>query len=78
VSLIDRGLPLPFTVIAVSDPNDLLSYPIAKAFAETEKTRDYRFVNVITGIGRKYANGLVANPLQAHTRTHNQSFRARS
>ena len=59
--------PLPFTVIAVSDPNDLLSYPIPKAFADPEKGPEYRFVNVITGIGRKYANGLVANPLQAHT-----------
>lgn len=58
---------LPFTVIAVSDPNDLLSYPIPKSFAEEIACKDARFVNVITEIARPFALGMFANPLKAHT-----------
>jgi len=57
----------PFTIIAISDPNDLLSYPIPKGFGKSEETRDYQFINVITPIARKYALGTVAHPGKAHT-----------
>lgn len=54
-----------FTVVAMSDPNDLLSYDISDTLALL--VPDVRFANVNVKLGRSYL-GLVSNPLGAHTR----------
>lgn len=51
------------TVVAMSDPNDLLSYDITDAMAIG--ARNIRFVNVDLYLARRW--GFVANPLGAHT-----------
>ena len=53
-----------FTVVAISDPSDLLSYDISDTFALLAP--HIQFANVHVKLGRRYL-GLVANPLGAHT-----------
>jgi hypothetical protein len=52
-------------IVTVSDPNDLLSYPLPIWLAD-EFPGD-RFVNVTTLIAERFLAGTVANPIQAHT-----------
>lgn len=58
------GLPSLLPIIAVSDPNDLLSYAISAEFARRHSAAS--FINVRTRIARPWF-GRLANPLKAHT-----------
>lgn len=51
-------------VVTISDPDDILSYPISASFA-TEYP-NARFVNVRTPIGKRYVAGLINHPVKAH------------
>lgn len=66
---IKREITLPITIITISDPNDLLSYPIPRSFAEDVACKTARFVIVTTPIARPFASGYIANPMTAHTVT---------
>lgn len=57
-----------FTVVAISDPNDLLSYDVSDTLALMAP--EVRFVNVSTRIGTNFL--LAVEPLGAHT-GHNRS-----
>jgi hypothetical protein len=52
-------------VVAMSDPNDLLSYPIDDRFAARFPTDS--FVNVTIGVSGRGLFRVVTNPLRAHT-----------
>lgn len=67
--LLKGGAEKSFSVVAISDPNDLLSYDISDTFAWSAP--DIRFVNVNARLGRSYW-GFVVDPLGAHTR-HDQN-----
>ena len=56
-------------IIAVSDPSDLLSYPIPESISAANVS----FVNVTCPLGRRFALGTVVNPLQAHTAAKHDS-----
>jgi hypothetical protein len=58
---------LPLEVVTISDPNDLLSYPLPPEFAQLFDRRQVRFVNVTTLIAPRFLSGAVANPIKAHT-----------
>jgi hypothetical protein len=64
---IRREIARPITIVTISDPTDLLSYPIPKSFAEDIACKSARFVNVTTPIARPFASGYIANPMTAHT-----------
>lgn len=53
-----------FSVVAMSDPNDLLSYDVSDTFALLAP--DINFANVNIRLGKTYGN-IFADPLQAHT-----------
>jgi hypothetical protein len=53
----------PRQIVAVSDPSDLLSYPIPDSITETGTT----FFNVTRPLGHRLAFGMVVEPLGAHT-----------
>ena len=50
-------------IVAVSDPSDLLSYPLPESVVE----EGWRFVNVLRPFGRRLLAGLVVEPIGAHT-----------
>jgi hypothetical protein len=50
-------------IVAVSDPSDLLSYPIPESIT----VPGVSFINVTCSLGSRYALGAVVNPLGAHT-----------
>jgi hypothetical protein len=52
-------------VVNVSDPNDLLSYPLPPDFQPAFP--DVRFVNVTKLIAHRFLSGALADPQQAHT-----------
>jgi hypothetical protein len=52
-------------VVTISDPNDLLSYPLPVWLADQFPAA--RLVNVTTIIAQRFLAGTVANPMQAHT-----------
>lgn len=55
-------------VAAISDPNDLLSFPISPEFARRHGAgRTTLFVNVTKSVARRSILGLAVHPLQAHT-----------
>jgi hypothetical protein len=58
---------LPLEVVTISDPNDLLSYPLPPEFAQLFDQGQVRFVNVTTLIAPRFLSGAVANPIKAHT-----------
>jgi hypothetical protein len=59
----ERGAPR-LTIVALSDPNDLLSYEIPQYFID--KFPETRFVNVAIGVSGPGLFRIVANPLEAH------------
>ena len=61
----ERAIRFPMEVVTISDPNDLLSYPVPESLA-----RDYpkhRFINVRTRLAWTLLGGLAAWPKTAHT-----------
>jgi hypothetical protein len=52
-------------VVTISDPDDILSYPISPSLAK--HYGNAHFVNVRTPIGRRYLAGALTNPVRAHT-----------
>ncbi len=52
-------------VVAISDPDDILSYPISPSLAK--HYGNAQFVNVRTPIGKRYFAGRLTDPLGAHT-----------
>ena len=58
------GQPIPLTLVAFSDPNDLLTYFISQRFKD--HCRDLAFANVIVTNADKSWLFLSADPLQAH------------
>ncbi|MEJ1297046.1 MAG: hypothetical protein RPU64_00590 [Candidatus Sedimenticola sp. (ex Thyasira tokunagai)] len=58
-----RGVEKPLQVVAFSDPNDLLTYPISRNLAQQHKNA--RFYNALIN-NNKYAYFGVVNPLKAH------------
>lgn len=54
-------------VVAVSDPSDLLSYPIPLSIAEPNTT----FVNVVRPLGHRLIAGTLVDPIGAHTQAKN-------
>lgn len=51
-------------VVAISDPSDLLSYPIPESISQDGTV----FINVLRPFGRRLLLGQVVDPLGAHTR----------
>ena len=61
----DRAFRFPMEVVTISDPNDLLSYPVPESLA-----RDFpkhRFINVRTRLAWTFLGGLAAWPKTAHS-----------
>ena len=61
----ERAFRFPMEVVTISDPNDVLSYPVPESLA-----RDYpkhRFINVRTRLAWTLLGGLAAWPNTAHT-----------
>jgi hypothetical protein len=61
----ERNFRFPLEVVTISDPNDVLSYPVPISLAE--HFPKHRFVNVRTRLSWKLLGGLAAYPMSAHT-----------
>ncbi len=55
--------PLKRQVVAVSDPSDLLSYPIPNSISQNNT----EFINIIRPLGHRLVLGTLVDPLGAHT-----------
>ena len=77
----EKGITLPYaldnllkkstmSVVAFSDPNDPLSYPLPKYFSDRY---EHRFSNVTVSIAKIGYLGIFANPIKAHTDYHNNN-----
>jgi hypothetical protein len=58
------GCPTNRSIVAFSDPNDLLSYPLPRAFTDRYQGK---FFNVLTNVATFIWAGIVVHPLDAHT-----------
>ncbi len=61
----ERSFRFPLEIVTISDPNDVLSYPVPVSLAE--RYPKHRFVNVRTRLSWKLLGGMAAYPMSAHT-----------
>ena len=62
----DKGAVPTLPIVAINDPNDLLSYSLTKKFV-ADMPQGCDFYDVTTPIGQRYLLGTVAHPMNAHT-----------
>ena len=60
----ERSFRFPLEIVTISDPNDVLSYPVPVSLAE--RYPKHRFVNVRTRLSWKLLAGMAAYPMSAH------------